>query len=382
MLFYSRGYGRGQGRVSTSKDVSVGMLRYQTMNDPLIYIIILNYKGRRYIQDCLASIYSNGYSNLKVLFVDNASADGSVEYVRDTFPQAEIIANSENLYFCKGNNIGMRQALSAGADYLFVLNNDTALAPGYLKRLSAFMEAHPEAGGCQPLLRFMDEPGLVNSSGCRCSLSGKTWDRDFRKPCTEGLREPLRVLGITGGAMLLRAEAVRGTGMFCEWFSMYSEDVDLSLRLRIQGWELYCVPDAVVFHKFGASVKKHAPLRKIFYCERNSYWVVLRNFPLVKILKSYALCVPFRAATAAYVLLRGKTGYAACILAGLGVGLVSFVCLFPWRLVSAGQRNARRVKTCGFWELMDERQLIPPRPEEQGCSRGRSGVSPSDESTR
>ncbi len=338
------------------------------MNDPLIYIIILNYNGRHYAYDCLSSILSNGYGNFKILFVDNASADSSVEYVRENFPQVEIIANSENLYFCRGNNIGMRHALSAGADYLFVLNNDTTLAPGCLKRLVAFMEMHPEVGGCQPVLRFMDEPDLVNSSGCRCSLSGKTWDKDFRKPYREDQREPQRVLGITGGAMLLRAGAVRDAGMFCECFSMYSEDVDLSLRLRIHGWELYCVPESVVFHKFGASVKKHAPVRKIFYCERNSYWVVLRNFPLLKILKSYALCVPFRAATAAYVLLKGNARYAACILAGMAVGLASFVCLFPWRLVSAGQRNSCFVKTCGFWDLMDEKQLIPPRPKKDSCA--------------
>ncbi len=348
------------------------------MNEPLIYIIILNYNGRHFIQDCLSSIFSNGYGNLKVLFVDNASADGSVAYVREHFPQAEILANSENLYFCKGNNVGIRQALSAGAEYLFILNNDTALAPGCLKRLAGFMETHPETGGCQPVLRFMDEPDLVNSSGCCCSLSGKTWDKDFRKPYSENQRDPQRVLGITGGAMLLRAEAVRSAGMFCERFSMYSEDVDLSLRLRIHGWELYCVPEAVIFHKFGASVKKHAPVRKIFYCERNSYWVVLRNFPLGKILKSYALCVPFRAATAAYVLMKGKARYSVCILAGMAVGLASFVCLFPWRLVSAGQRNARFVKTCGFWDLMDEQQLIPPRPKEAECSDTSPGMCSGD----
>lgn len=340
------------------------------MTDPFVYIILLNYNGRQYIDDCLSSIFSDGYANCKVLFVDNASADGSVDYVREHFPQVEIIANAENLYFCKGNNIGMRRALDAGAEFLFVLNNDTALAPGCLKRLVAFMTAHPEAGGCQPVLRFMDEPELVNSSGCCCSLSGKTWDRDFRMPYNEALRDPVRVLGVTGGAMLLRAEAVRQAGMFCERFSMYSEDVDLSLRLRIWGWELFCVPEAVVFHKFGASVKKHAPLKKIFYCERNSYWVVLRNFPLAKVLKSYALCVPFRAMTAAYVLLQGKTRYAACILAGMAVGLASFVCVFPWRLVSAKQKSSRSVATCGFWDLMDEKRLIPPRPGARQCPGG------------
>ncbi len=338
------------------------------MNEPLIFIIILNYNGRHHLHDCLSSIFSDGYSNIRVLLVDNASSDGSIEYVREHFSQVEILVNSENLYFCKGNNVGMRLALSEHADYLFVLNNDTALVPGCLGLLAAFMEAHPEAGGCQPLLRFMDEPGLVNSSGCRCSLSGKTWDRDFREPYDPENQDPIRVLGITGGAMMLRPQALEQTGLFPESFSMYSEDVDLSLRLRINGWELYCVPEAQIFHKFGASTKKHAPVRKIFYCERNSYWVVLRNFPLSKILKSYALCVPFRAATAGYVLLRGKATYAACILAGMGVGLVSLVCLFPRRLISAGQTRARSVKTCGFWDLMDEEHLIPPRARTVKCS--------------
>lgn len=296
------------------------------------------------------------YGNLSVLLVDNASVDGSVEYVREAFPAVEVLENPVNEYFCRGNNVGLELILQRKPDYVFILNNDTELDAACIEKLAAFMESEPEAGGCQPMLLFMEQPDRVNSLGCRCSLSGKTWDRGFNEPLPTQ-KTPFQVLGATGGAMFLRRQALEKAGLFCPYFTMYSEDVDLSLRIWAAGFPLYCVPEAVILHKYGGTVSDYIPMKKIFFTERNSYWVVLRNYPLGKILKSFALCVPFRGAIAGYMLLRGKWRYAVCILGGLAVGAASFPWFFLKRaLAPASSRAAKR-----FWPFMDEQHLIPPR---------------------
>lgn len=322
---------------------------------PLVYVLILNYNGKDYIADCLESLRASTYGNVKTLVVDNASPDGSAALVRQGFPEVELIENPRNEYFCKGNNIGLDAILPRNPDYVFILNNDTTVAPDCLERLVAFMERTPDAGACQPALVFMDRPELINSTGCRCCLSGKTWDREINEPYNPKAPSA-RVLGVTGGALFARASMLREVGGFCEWFKMYSEDVDLSLRIRTAGYELYCAPDALVRHKFGAA-SSSVRFKKILFCERNSYWVVLRNFPLFWLLASFALCVPFRGAIAGYMLLKGNWTYGVGILAGLAVGLASFPVLLARRLL----RGDRSLFSCPFWRYMDPRQLIPPR---------------------
>ncbi len=329
------------------------------MPNPSVTVIILNYNGRAFLAPCLDSLLRSTHHALRILVVDNGSTDGSLDLVRSDYPTVETLDNGRNLYFCKGNNRGIEHALGQAPDYLFVLNNDTTVAPDCVERLVAFMERTPTAGACQPLLLFMERPDLINSAGCRCTLSGKTWDDKFMRPRTEA--SPAQVLGVTGGAMFVRPAALARTGGFCEAFTMYSEDVDLSLRLRSAGWDLYLVPEALVWHKFGASAETRIPLRKIFFCERNSYWVVLRNFPPFQILRSFALCAPFRLLIAAWQAVHGRFGYAACILLGLGIGLASFPVLFPLRLLKPGRTRA----TCPFWRYMDDRHLVPP-PHRQG----------------
>jgi GT2 family glycosyltransferase len=322
---------------------------------PLVYVLILNYNGKDYIADCLESLRASAYGNLKTMVVDNASPDGSAAIVRQGFPEVELIENPRNEYFCKGNNIGLAAILPREPDYVFILNNDTTVAPDCLERLVAFMERTPDAGACQPALVFMDRPGVLNSTGCRCTLSGKTWDRGIDEPYNA--KEPsARVLGVTGGALFARASMLREVGGFCEWFKMYSEDVDLSLRIRSAGYELYCAPDALVLHKFGAA-SSSVRFKKIFFCERNSYWVVLRNFPLLWLLVSFAVCVPFRGAIACYMFLKGNRVYGAGIVLGLAVGLASFPVLLAQRLL----RGDRTLFFSRFWRYMDARHLIPPR---------------------
>lgn len=326
------------------------------MRAPRITAIVLNYNGRELLAPCLDALLASDCQGLSILLVDNASSDGSVELARQAYPGIEILSNPANYYFSRGNNEGLRLALGRDADYLFVLNNDTLIDPGCLSRLAEFMESRPEAGACQPLLCFMDRPDLAASAGIRLGIAGKAWDLACGEPAASLGDRPFQILGATGGAMLLRAEAVRRCGMFCEEFEMYFEDVDLSLRLREAGWEIWCVPLARVLHECSATTNRTGAWRRGYFCERNSYKVVLRNYPLAKILKAYALGLPQAAMAAAYNTLLHDRRYGLAIARAMLEGLRDLVRLLPGRLSS----RDRLSRGYAFWPMVEESVVYPP----------------------
>ncbi len=310
-------------------------------NSPQVYVIVLNYNGIDIIVNCLKSLQETTYQKIKVLVVDNASADGSPDFVKRDFPGVELLLNPENYFFSKGNNIGIEYALKKGADYVFILNNDTTIEPDCIAKLVDFMESHKNAGGCQPLLCFMHRPELVASAGCNIALSGKAWDAHFGEPADSLGTEPFEMGGITGGAMFLRAEAIRTAGMFSEKFQMYFEDVDLSLRIREKGYSLFCVPVARVLHKVSATTNKVNAARRIYFCERNSYWVVLRNFSPLNIIRSFALNIPSVMAAGCYNLIKWNCRYSFYIFKAMFIGLASFCICFPKRCIEAAIHNRK-----------------------------------------
>ena len=116
------------------------------MMQPLVYVIVLNYNGRRWLKNCFDALLKTKYDNYRIVLIDNASNDGSVEIVRSEFSQIEVIVNHSNLGFSEGNNIGVRKALMEGAEYVVLLNPDTKVEPEWLKELIAVGEAESSIG--------------------------------------------------------------------------------------------------------------------------------------------------------------------------------------------------------------------------------------------
>src|SRR5262245_16013706 len=114
--------------------------------DPLVYIIVLNYNGRRWLEACFDALLATDYPNFRVTLVDNASNDGSVQMARDRYPQVEVIVNPANDGFPEGNNIGIRAALANNADYVVLLNPDTKVEPGWLQELISAGATNPRVG--------------------------------------------------------------------------------------------------------------------------------------------------------------------------------------------------------------------------------------------
>lgn len=329
-------------------------------DDQQIAVVVLNYNGYDLISRCMDSLVAQKNINFSVIFVDNGSIDNSIDLVGKAYPLVHVVANKANLYFAAGNNVGIRLALEKHFKYVFVLNNDTEVAEDCLWRLHAFMEGHERVGACQPVLCYMHRPDIVASAGCLVCISGKGSDLGCGQPVEafagRGARD---VVGVTGGAMFLRAEALREVGLFDETFQMYLEDVDLSLRLREAGWSLFLVPEARVLHEVSATVNREGNWKNVYFCERNSYKVILKNYPPGQIVRAYALSLPSALIAACSGLLRGKYLHGYGILKAMAEGMVHLCCMLPRRLRGDGAR------TYPFWPRVLPTCYPPPclRPE-------------------
>jgi len=258
------------------------------MEPPLVYVLVINWNGMQHLQACFDALIASSFPNARFLLIDNASTDGSVGFVRDTYgtdARVEILECAGNLGWAGGNNAGMEKALENGADYVFLLNNDTAMAPDAIERLVAAAEADPEVGGLAPKMVMFDQPRLLNSVGLECSLIGASWDLGIGRLDAPRWNEVRPVIGICGGAAFYRVAALRKSGLLPEDFEIYLDDLDLSLRIWGAGYKIHTCPGASVRHKFSATMGEGKRARRKYYLNtRNRFRIVMLNFPLVPLL--------------------------------------------------------------------------------------------------
>lgn len=257
------------------------------MTDKVVYVLVLNWNGREHLEECFASLLASSYPHCRFVLVDNASTDASIRFVRERFghdPRVKIYALDGNYGWSGGNNRAIARALEEGADYLFLLNNDTAVSPDAVARLVAAAETDPSVGAWAPKMVLFDTPCVINSVGLVCSRIGASWDRGIGELDEGQYDAPSEVVGICGGAFFLPAPVVQRVGFFPERFEVYLDDLELCLRIWDAGYRVMTCPSAVVRHKFSASVGTGARARYKYYLNtRNRLWVMWRHFPLRQI---------------------------------------------------------------------------------------------------
>jgi GT2 family glycosyltransferase len=246
---------------------------------PNVSVIVINWNGRRFLERCFDSLHHLDYAAVKLVMVDNGSRDGSVEFVRDRYPDVTILANKTNLGFCRACNQGLREAIRTGIPYAVLLNNDTMVDRRWISELVNAAEQHPHAGALSSKILFMEHRSIINSAGLCCSIIGNAWDRGIGQPDDERWSKPDRVLGVSGGALFVRTAALERVGLLPH-FDIYLEDMDLSLRLWNAGYEIMYVPTAVLYHHFSATMgePKHV-WRKEYLNARNRFRLIMRQFP-------------------------------------------------------------------------------------------------------
>jgi GT2 family glycosyltransferase len=232
-------------------------------------IIILCWNDLKVITDCLTSIYAGTHSiEFEVIVSDNGSTDGSVQFIRENFPQVRLLDNGRNLRFSKGNNVGIR---ASQGEYVLILNPDTIIHDGTLDKLIVFADKHPEAGafGCRVLNADGTYQGCIwpfptpRSQWCwalHLHLLARLSDW-FHPGCYVGWRgNTERTIGWPGGCFVLaRGELLRRLGGFDEQFFYYYEDTDLCRRIWDAGHSILYTPDVSITHLGGQSTYKRFP---------------------------------------------------------------------------------------------------------------------------
>lgn len=257
------------------------------MKSPLVYVIVINWNGRDHLDACFASLLESTWPNAVFLLVDNDSSDGSIDLVRERFgedPRTDILSLDSNLGWSGGNNAGIRRAQEAGADYVFLLNNDTATSPDALEVLVSAMEQEPTLGALAPRMVLFDQPDILNSVGLCMSRTGAAWDIGIGRLDSPAWHIPAPVIGVCGGACFLRVSALEITGLLPEDFEIYLDDLDLCLRIWTAGYAIKSCPEAIVRHKFSATMGKGNRARHKYYLNtRNRFRILLRHFPLSRL---------------------------------------------------------------------------------------------------
>ncbi len=222
------------------------------MSQPKAVVIIVNFNGKEDTLKCLESLRQDRYANKEIIVVDNGSSNDSVAAIRQAHPEAILLETGGNLGFGGGNNVGIRRA--AGADYVYLLNNDTTSEPGALSELIRTAQENPNFGILAPVMHYLAEPEKIWFGGAM--FNPKTLEALHDNASPPDRDDPLRELPwATGCAMLIPAKLITELGGFDERFFLYSEDVDLSLRVREAGYKIGLVPAARIFHKVGASAR-------------------------------------------------------------------------------------------------------------------------------
>ena len=230
------------------------------------------------LRDCLASLRAQSQP-CRVIVVDNGSTDGSQALVRTEFPETALIENGRNLGFGEGNNVGMRAAMDDGARYVALLNQDARADARWIEALVATAEADPAIGAVGSRMLFESHPGLLNSTGVLLNLSGCAWDRGFARADGAPWRQPAEILAASGGAMLLRVDALRRTGLFDADYFAYFEDLDLGVRLWEDGFRVVYCPEAEVTHHFSLTLGDES-FGKILLMQSNRWRFIAKNFPI------------------------------------------------------------------------------------------------------
>jgi GT2 family glycosyltransferase len=219
------------------------------MAQPHIVTIVLNTNRRRDTLECLASLERDACPNCTVIVLDNASTDGSVEAIRSEFPAVQIIPLVENRGYAGNNNVGIEAGLAQGADWVFVLNEDTVLAPDCLSRLVEAGEGDPRVGIVGPMVYHYNEPQVIQSAGGKLSSQWVATHVGQNEVDQGQYSTSRRVDWISGCGILVRRAVIEQIGMLDERFYYYWEETEWCIRARKNGWDIVHVPPAKLWHK-------------------------------------------------------------------------------------------------------------------------------------
>ena len=253
--------------------------------EPKVAIVILNWNGKKFLEQFLPSVLASTYANYEVIIADNGSTDDSITFLEQKYPRIQLIRFEKNLGFAKGYNEALRQVK---APYSILLNSDVEVTPGWIEPMVNLLENNLSIAACQPKLLSYTNRNLFEYAG-----AAGGWLDKYGYPFAKGRifnvfeedkgqydkAEPL--FWASGAALFIRTGIFQTMQGFDEYFFAHQEEIDLCWRIQLAGYSIYSCPSAVVYHVGGGTLPKSNSL-KTYFNFRNNRIMLSKNLPFSK----------------------------------------------------------------------------------------------------
>ena len=245
-------------------------------------VVILNWNTKGFLEDFLPPLLASvkRCEGAEVVVADNASTDGSLEMMKEKFPEVRTIAFDRNYGFTGGYNKAFE---AIGSEYFVLINSDIEVGDGWLEPLVEWMDSHPDCGACAPKLHSWQEKDKFEYAGA----AGGYLDR-FGYPLCRGrvlkrletdkgqYDSPKDVFWATGACLMVRSRVYKSLGGLDSRFFAHMEEIDLCWRMQLAGWKVTVVPSSVVYHVGGGTLPATSPF-KLFLNFRNNLLMLSNN---------------------------------------------------------------------------------------------------------
>ncbi len=287
------------------------------MSYPSVAVVILNWNGKKYLEQFLPFLLKSTYPNLQLVVADNGSTDDSVEFLKKNYPGIRILSSPVNEGFAKGYNTALKQVES---DFYVLLNSDVEVTPGWIEPVIQLMRRNPLVAASQPKMLSLKQRNYFEYAG-----AAGGWLDKYGYPFSRGrvfdvceedkgqYDSAEMIFWASGAAMFVRADVYREMGGFDDFFFAHQEEIDLCWRMQLAGYLIYACPGSVVYHLGGGTLPK-GNSQKTFLNYRNNLVMLCKNLQW----KERLWKIPYRAGLDAISawknLFTGDAGYFLAVL--------------------------------------------------------------------
>lgn len=286
------------------------------MSEPSVAVVILNWNGKQLLSDFLPGVIKTRYSNLQLVVGDNASTDGSVDFVRANFPDIQVIVNERNYGFAEGYNRILKQV---NADYYVLLNSDVEVPENWIEPVIKAMEADSRIAAAQPKIKWQKNKTQFEYAGaaggfldinafpfCRGRIFDQVED-DLGQ-----YNDAKEIFWASGAAFFIKRAQWEETGGLDPDLFAHMEEIDLCWRLKNLGYQIVYCPDAEVYHVGGGTLAANSPY-KVFLNFRNNLMVMQKNLPAMEAVWSITLRMTIDFVAWMQFLVKGETKFAFAV---------------------------------------------------------------------
>lgn len=280
-----------------------GSLNGGKTSQKYVAVIVLTWNGRKHLRRCFDSLQNQTYRNYRLYFYDQASDDGSLEFVRREYPGIVTYQFPTRGGYAEGNNAALKKCFEAGADLCLLINDDTESDTHMIEELVLSYERAGKSmkvGLVQPTVLLFDRRDSINSEGNAIHYLGFGYCKDFMKAYVARI-EDMSIASASGAALLVSKEFYRDVGGFDEDFFMYNEDENYSWRGLLKGYVHMLSARSIVYHKYNFG--RHA--FKIYHSEKNRLMILLENYSALTLFLLFPMIAFNELIAVAYALISG-----------------------------------------------------------------------------